>query len=480
MTANLHSLSADHLAKRAAMAPLSAAALRAAVEEKNLPAVQACLGQLPAQQAAVAAKTQGLLLQAAERGFVACVQWLLQSEYGGVDDAEPLSGCSALHRAAAVNQAACVATLLAAGAAPNSRDALQRTPLHLAVAAGAVDSVVVLLKAGADLLALDDMERSAADMLAAAEAGTDDSGLHGEGAAAAAACSSAALHGDALQVISALLVKELQSAVDAIRAAGMEVPPALLKALEAAATGGSAGSGAGAADAALAAATLRAAELTASVAGPAGGGSAAAGVGGASTGLVGAAPSRRLPWSVSNRLGGAGATGAGADAGGIGGGLRRVNTLRDVAEATGDGEAPISGIMDVDVLLALLVTKFQASVDQGLVADYSEIYRVLDSAGDNRCSAGDLASGCLEMGIDIAPELLPAVLERMTGREGAETMTCDEFTAFCDVAAEAAAAVAAAGDGDEERAGDRPGTDEAGDAKEGDDEEEVIALPRSA
>jgi len=480
MAANLHSLSPDDLAKRAAMAPFSAAALRAAVEERNLPAVQACLGQLPAEQAAIAAKTQGLLLQAAERGFLPCVQWLLQSQYGGVDDAEPLSGCSALHRAAAVNQAACVATLLAAGSAPNSRDALQRTPLHLAVAAGAVDSVVVLLKAGADLLALDDMERSAADMLAAAEAESDD-GAHAEGSAAAADSSGAALHGDALQVISALLVKELQSAVDAIRAAGMEVPPALLKALEAAATGGSAGGGAGAADAALAAATLRAAELTASVAGSSGGGSAAAGGGAAPGGPPGAAPSRRLPWSVSNRLGGASASAAAADAGSSGG-LRRVNTLRDVAEATGDGEAPISGIMDVDVLLALLVTKFQASVDQGLVADYSEIYRVLDSAGDNRCSAGDLASGCLEMGIDIAPELLPAVLERMTGREGAETMDCDEFTAFCDVAAEAAAAVAAAGDGDEAGAGDRRGSDDAGDAKEGeeDEEEEVIALPRSA
>jgi hypothetical protein len=479
MAANFHSLSPDNLAK---MAAFSAAALRAAVEERNLPAVQACLGQLPAEQAAIAAKTQGLLLQAAERGFVPCVQWLLQSQYGGVDEAEPLSGCSALHRAAAVNQAACVATLLAAGAAPNSRDALQRTPLHLAVAAGAVDSVVVLLKAGADLLALDDMERSAADMLAAAEAAADDSGAHADGAAAAADSSGAALHGDALQVISALLVKELQSAVDAIRAAGMEVPPALLKALEAAATGGTAGSGAGAADAALAAATLRAAELTASVAGSSGGGAAAAGVGAASAGLPRAAPSRRMPWSVSNRLGAAAGTGGGsADASGSGGGLRRVNTLRDVAEATGDGEAPISGIMDVDVLLALLVTKFQASVDQGLVADYSEIYRVLDSAGDNRCSAGDLASGCLEMGIDIAPELLPAVLERMTGREGAETMACDEFTAFCDVAAEAAAAVAAAGDGDEEGAGDRS-ADDAGDAKEGEagEDEEVIALPRSA
>jgi ribosomal protein L12E/L44/L45/RPP1/RPP2 len=127
------------------------------------------------------------------------------------------------------------------------------------------------------------------------------------------------------------------------------------------------------------------------------------------------------------------------------------SVLASVAEATGDADAPITGILDPDLLLAVVIMKFSASLQQGLVKDFSEIYALIDSAGDGNATSGDLASGCLAMGIEIDELVLPAVMERMTGRpiEEAQTISEEEFVLFCELASSAAEQAAKAeGGGD--------------------------------
>jgi hypothetical protein len=49
-------------------------------------------------------------------------------------------------------------------------------------------------------------------------------------------------------------------------------------------------------------------------------------------------------------------------------------------------------VTDLESLVALLLAKFRACVQAGLLPSYEDIYKALDSAGDGRCSPGDLAT----------------------------------------------------------------------------------------
>lgn len=150
-------------------------------------------------------------------------------------------------------------------------------------------------------------------------------------------------------------------------------------------------------------------------------------------------------------------------------------TLAAVAELTGDGASggsgggvggesgeggggPITGILDPDLLLALIIMKFQAAINTGLCKDYNEIFGLLDSAGEGDCTSGDFASGCLAMGVEVEASILPAVLERMHGRsqedEGADTISEDEFVLFCELAQTAAENAAKQGLAEEEEGED--------------------------
>jgi hypothetical protein len=98
------------------------------------------------------------------------------------------------------------------------------------------------------------------------------------------------------------------------------------------------------------------------------------------------------------------------------------------SSSSSSGGAPIG---DLPTLLVMLLAKFKASVDQGIFGSYGDIHGLLaPSAADGTCRAEDVASGCAEMGIPIAPELLRPLMERMTRRRGAESISKDEFVAF--------------------------------------------------
>lgn len=105
-----------------------------------------------------------------------------------------------------------------------------------------------------------------------------------------------------------------------------------------------------------------------------------------------------------------------------------VQAAAAVIEST---DGPIVGVRDIDTLVSLLLAKFHGCIAAGIADDFQGIYKVLDSAGDGNANAGDLASACLEMGVEVLPELVPELMERITGRPDAASITCDEFVAFC-------------------------------------------------
>lgn len=365
---------------------------------------------------------------------------------------------SALERAVDADEAAIVGALLSRDAIPSCSGSLQRSPLHVALGAGAMRSCLALLDNGADVTLRDDVGRTPADMALSALRRTSAApesallrALGGEGGAAvlpllAAACSSAA---EKLEAAGGEAHPSLRDLADHV--ADMSWPPdvlaaadAFVKAARAEAARGRAlalglPAGAQSASHASSGATMdSAAQLH--------GASAGAGAGSASSrGLASPGTSARLyPWSNPSRRAAAaalasrrsGSRSRSAEEGDDASGLLAGDAD---GEHDDDDDGAIRGIMDVDVLLALVVTKFQASVAQGLVASYADIYTALDSLGDDGCSAGDVASGCAAMGVVIAPELLPAIMERMTGREGAVSMSRAEFVSFCELAAAAAA-----------------------------------------
>lgn len=92
---------------------------------------------------------------------------------------------------------------------------------------------------------------------------------------------------------------------------------------------------------------------------------------------------------------------------------------------------------------------------QGIFGGYADIY-ALFVGSDGECAAEDISSGCGEMGITggadtggaqvqapsseglteaapalaVLPDLLPAFMDRMTGRPDAASVSSDEFVAF--------------------------------------------------
>jgi hypothetical protein len=80
-------------------------------------------------------------------GGAAAATWITA---GGTAMAE-----TELHRSAAANDAAAIASLIATGADPDPRDKDERTPLLLATRANAIEAARVLIAAGADVNAKD-------------------------------------------------------------------------------------------------------------------------------------------------------------------------------------------------------------------------------------------------------------------------------------------------------------------------------------
>lgn len=428
----------------------------AAITSRDVPALLAAVASYPVEFSSA-------ILQAASFGWVEGVVGLCRAR----DSLTPADLAPALLRAADADAAAVIGALVARDASPSEGGPLQRTALHVALGAGAMQSVVVLLDNLADVSVRDDVGRTPADLALAAMKNEPSEAELGASTAFRGAGGAAALP---------LLASACVAAAARIDATGAEVPPSLrdlpdavaekswapdtlaaaqgiLKAARAAAARGRAlalghdpvddpdASSEAHADASLPdsgqSAKLRG--RTAAGASIAGGSSRSVSISSPQTGAGG----RLYPWSNAARRAAAAAALA-----------RRSSASRSRSAEDGDDGAgvaeddglvdhhdddAISGIMDVDVLLALVVTKFQASVAQGLVASYADIYTALDSLGDDGCSAGDVASGCAAMGVIIAPELLPAIMERMTGREGAVSMTRVEFVSFCELAAAAAA-----------------------------------------
>ena len=102
------------------------------------------------------------LIEATRRGDQSMVVICLAT--GSNVDQVDAQGRSALHFAAAENQATIVHSLLSAGAAPNARDHEGCTPLHRAVEQQSIEIVTSLLAAGADRAAKTRDEISVADV----------------------------------------------------------------------------------------------------------------------------------------------------------------------------------------------------------------------------------------------------------------------------------------------------------------------------
>ena len=354
------------------------------------------LGSLRALRDALSPESSasGLLLQAASSGYADIVEWLVTSGISAVHEVDA-AGCSALHLASACDQDAAVGALLRLGAPLFARDCLERTPLHVAAVGAAPYATRRLLAAGADVLARDDVGRVPIESVAAVHKAATVAG--GMPPPPSFLSNLAAV---ALLLRNSLISEAAKGGAPPVRAAELArasaVADACCAALGAPTPLSDVSASATAANSPPPTPTAVHALLHAARSPPS------------------AAPHGVMPRNALPQRARAAAAAAVAAAG------------------TGDDAAPISGIEDLNILLAILATKFSASVAQGLVPTYAAIYRVLDSAGDGQCSAGDLASGCAEMGIDISPDLLPGVLESMAGREGADTITCAEFVAFCE------------------------------------------------
>jgi hypothetical protein len=129
-----------------------------------------------------------------------------------------------------------------------------------------------------------------------------------------------------------------------------------------------------------------------------------------------------------------------------------MSLLQRAAAASGDADAPITGIDDLDTLIQLVLAKMRVSVAQGLADSYEHIYSMLDSAASGAVTLDDVASGVHEMGIEIPAHLLPGLMEHMAGRPGATTLSVTEFVAFCNISAAALHAPHPAGHADEDDA----------------------------
>ena len=86
-------------------------------------------------------------------------------EAGAQADVQDVTGASPLHRAAAVNQVACVKLLVAAGASLELKTKVGETPLLSAAASSAEQAVVALVAAGADASATDADGRTVRSLL---------------------------------------------------------------------------------------------------------------------------------------------------------------------------------------------------------------------------------------------------------------------------------------------------------------------------
>ena len=85
-------------------------------------------------------------LIAAFKGHKAICEWLVQTmpEHFGVDDSEPVQGCTALHLCAVGNHPAVCSWLLSHGADPMRKDFNKRTPLEVAQHCKSADTVRVI------------------------------------------------------------------------------------------------------------------------------------------------------------------------------------------------------------------------------------------------------------------------------------------------------------------------------------------------